>query len=109
MGPQAKKRLETPEAGGGREAPPLEPSEEAQPYPRLDCRLLTSRPGRTNFWVLKYFTFILRERETGLLFHIFIHSLVDSYMCPDLGSNLQPCQYRSNQLGYSARARFLLF
>ena len=30
-----------------------------------------------------------RERE-DLLFHLFMHWLVDFYMCPDPGSNLQP-------------------
>ena len=31
-----------------------------------------------------------RERDISLLSHIFMYSLVDSYMCPDQGSNLQP-------------------
>ena len=31
-----------------------------------------------------------RERSIDLLFHLFIHSLVDSCMCPDQGSNTQP-------------------
>ena len=31
-----------------------------------------------------------RERETDLSFHLFIHSLVDLYMCPNQGLNLQP-------------------
>ena len=31
-----------------------------------------------------------REKNTDLLFHLFMHSLVDSYMCPDQGSNPQP-------------------
>ena len=30
------------------------------------------------------------ERNIALLFHFFMHSLVDSCMCPDWGSNLQP-------------------
>ena len=29
------------------------------------------------------------EKMNGLLFHLFMHSLVDSYMCPDQGLNLQ--------------------
>ena len=29
------------------------------------------------------------ERNTDLLFHLFMYSLVDSCMCPDQGSNLQ--------------------
>ena len=28
-----------------------------------------------------------RERDIDLLFHLFMHSLVDSYMCPDQKSN----------------------
>ena len=31
-----------------------------------------------------------REQDIDLLFHLIIHSLVDSCMCPDLGSNPQP-------------------
>ena len=31
-----------------------------------------------------------RERNLDLLFHLFMHLLVDSFMCPDQGSNLQP-------------------
>ena len=31
-----------------------------------------------------------RERNVDLLFHLLIHSLVASCMCPDQGSNLQP-------------------
>ena len=31
-----------------------------------------------------------RERDIDLLFHLFMHSLVDSCMCPDRGSNTQP-------------------
>ena len=31
-----------------------------------------------------------RERERDLLFHLLMHSLVDSYMCPDQGLNPQP-------------------
>ena len=31
-----------------------------------------------------------RERNTDLLFHLFTHALVDSYMCPDREWNPQP-------------------
>ena len=31
-----------------------------------------------------------RERDIDLLFHLFMHSLVDSWMCPDWGLNPQP-------------------
>ena len=31
-----------------------------------------------------------RERERDWLFHLSMHSLVDSYICPDLVSNPQP-------------------
>ena len=34
------------------------------------------------------------ERDMDLLFHLFVHSLVDLCMCPDWGSNLQPCHIR---------------
>ena len=31
-----------------------------------------------------------RERERNInLFHLFMHSLVESYICPEWGSNLQ--------------------
>ena len=33
---------------------------------------------------------LMRERNTDSLFHSFMHSLVDSHMCPDWESNLQP-------------------
>ena len=45
-----------------------------------------------------------RERDINLLFHLFMHLLVDSCMCPDWGSNLQPWRTRPNQLSYLARA-----
>ena len=32
------------------------------------------------------------ERDIDLLFHLFMHSFVVSFMCPDLGLNLQPWQ-----------------
>ena len=31
-----------------------------------------------------------RKRNIDLLFHLFMHSLVDSGMCPDQGLNSQP-------------------
>ena len=31
-----------------------------------------------------------REREIGSLLHVFMHSLVDSHVCPDWGYNPQP-------------------
>ena len=34
------------------------------------------------------------ERVIILLFHLFMHSLVDSSMCPDQGPNLQPWHIR---------------
>ena len=34
----------------------------------------------------------VRERDTNLLSHLFVHSLVDSYMCPHQRWNLQPLQ-----------------
>ena len=41
-----------------------------------------------------FFKFILErdevEGERDLLFHLFMHSLVDSCLCPDQGSNPQP-------------------
>ena len=44
------------------------------------------------FLFLNFYLLILRKREKNidLLFHLFMHSLVDSHMCPDQGSNLQP-------------------
>ena len=46
------------------------------------------------------------ERNINLLFHLFLHSLVASFMCPDQGWNPQCWCIRgraSNQLGYLAR------
>ena len=31
-----------------------------------------------------------RDIDSNLLFHLFMHLLVDSYMCPDQGLNLRP-------------------
>ena len=31
------------------------------------------------------------RRDIDLMFYLFMHLLVDSCMCPDLGSNLQRC------------------
>ena len=44
------------------------------------------------FLFLNFYLLILRKREKNidLLFHLFMHSLVDFCMCPDWGSNLQP-------------------
>ena len=47
-----------------------------------------------------------RERKIDLLFHLFMHSFVDSCMCPDQGSNMNvgvlgKC---SDQLSYPARS-----
>ena len=51
-----------------------------------------------------------RERNTDLLFHLFMHSLVDSCMCSDWGSNSQSWYMGrcSNQLSYPARATNVL-
>ena len=35
-----------------------------------------------------------KERNINLLFHLFMHSLVASCMCPDWGLNLQPWRIR---------------
>ena len=35
-----------------------------------------------------------RKKTVNLLFHLFMHSLVASCMCPHLGSNLQPWRIR---------------
>ena len=48
-----------------------------------------------------------RERNINVLFHLFMHSLVDSSMCPD---GIEPASlahwdaFNSNQLRYLARA-----
>ena len=49
-----------------------------------------------------------RERSIDLLFHLFMHQLVDSCMCPDWESNLHlgVSEQCSNQLSYPARALF---
>ena len=59
---------------------------------------------------LNFYWLILREREkvtSILLFHLFMHSLVDSCTCPDHGRtcNLGVSGRCSNQLSYAARAQ----
>ena len=46
-----------------------------------------------------------KQTDTDLLFHLFMHSLVDSYRRPDQGSNPGVSGRCSDQLGYLARAR----
>lgn len=46
MRPQAKERLEPPDAGEARRDPSLEPLEGAQSWPRLDLRFLAPRTLR---------------------------------------------------------------
>lgn len=41
----AREHQQPPEAGGGSQAPPLEPSDGARPCPHLDFRLLASSAG----------------------------------------------------------------
>ena len=36
-----------------------------------------------------------REREINLLFHLFMHSLVDSWICHDWGWNPKPWHIRT--------------
>ena len=50
------------------------------------------------------------EGDIGFLFHLFIHSLVASFMCPEGGSNPQPWHSsgHSNQLSYLARLATVL-
>ena len=72
-------------------------------------------------WQHFLFIYLLkRERVRGggergghdLLFHVLMHSLVASCMCPDQGPNPQPwCRvgWHCNQLSYPASACFLLF
>ena len=31
-----------------------------------------------------------KEEENNVIFYSFMHSLIDSYMCPDWGLNMQP-------------------
>lgn len=38
-----------------------------------------------------------------MLFHLFAHSLGDSCLCPDPGSNMQPWRIRKKQLSYPVR------
>ena len=51
--------------------------------------------------VLKFYLLIFRERKgeerenADLLFHLFMHSLVDSCMCCEWGSNMQPWHIRT--------------
>ena len=39
-----------------------------------------------------------REQNINLLFHLFMHSLVDSYMCPDLGIEPTTLEYWDDAL-----------
>ena len=52
--------------------------------------MVTISPALTASFFTVCFVHEVRERETDLLFHLSMHSLIDSYMCPDLGLNLQP-------------------
>ena len=45
------------------------------------------QPGQKIFF---FNLLIFGERNTNLLFHLFLHSLFDSCMCPEWGSNPQP-------------------
>ena len=50
-----------------------------------------SAPKDLFFFKIFFFWFERkRKRNIGLLFHLFMHSLVDSCTCPGQGSNLQP-------------------
>ena len=44
-----------------------------------------------NFFILELYTFSFKNyllpRNVSLLFHLFMHSLVESRMCPDRGLN----------------------
>ena len=46
-----------------------------------------------------------RERDIDLLFHLLMHSSVDSCMCPDQTRNLGILGRCSNQVSYPARVR----
>ena len=60
---------------------------------------------------LIFFNWWERERNIDLLFHLLMHSLVSSLMCPEQRSNPQPwhMQTNSNQLSYLARAVDVIF
>ena len=62
------------------------------------ARDLDPRLGKTHWWVESsifiYFLLLIleggRERTLDLLSHLFMHSLVDSRVCPEQGSNPRP-------------------
>lgn len=60
------------------------------------CSLPNGPPSSCLFFILKNIFLLTgfkergRERNMDLLFHPSMHLLVDSCICPDLGSNLQP-------------------
>ena len=55
---------------------------------------LSNRP-KSHFIFLNFLGVLFWERETDLLFHLFMHSLVDSRMCPDQEWNLQRWHVRT--------------
>ena len=50
------------------------------------------------FFKISYLLIRERERDINLLFHLCMHSLVDSCMCPDQRSNPQPRHYWDDAL-----------
>ena len=50
----------------------------------------SGRWGHVSFFSIDFFFFFERERDIDLSFYLFIHSLVASFLCLDLGSNPQP-------------------
>ena len=52
-----------------------------------------------------------RERNIDLLFHLFLHSLADSCVCPEAGPNPHHwcMRQRSNHLSYPSRAQVIPF
>ena len=80
--------------------------------------LIENNPVFPSWWsglypcLLGYIFFFEKERkrETNLLFHLLLHSLIASYMCPDWDQtcSLGVSGWFSNQLSYAARAHLLL-
>ena len=60
-----------------------------------DTFLLFSLVLALLFLIKNFFNWFEREKHIGLLFHLLMHSLVDSCMCPDRRSNPHPWRIRT--------------
>ena len=81
------------------------------------CNILLLNTTAALFFYFCFYLLILererdrreKDRQISICFsNLFIHSLVDSRMCPDGGSNLQPWHIRATLTSWAAQPRRLL-